>query len=145
MNQMGIHEKTLTAFTLEPIDVGGLKIYPASMAHLLAMRKYAPNFEGQMDEEQVLAAIVIFATPEAEAHHLLNMSSEEWRELTESLSGRVMIAHLPLYMEAISRQMRLAFESAIQAKGGDKKKAGSAGGSKSLNVLPRNTDGRKKK
>ena len=66
MNQMGIHEKTLTAFTLEPIDVGGLKIYPASMAHLLAMRKYAPNLEGQMDEEQGLAAIVIFATPEAE-------------------------------------------------------------------------------
>ena len=102
MNQMGIHEKTLTAFTLEPIDVGGLKIYPSSMAHLLAMLKYAPYFEGKMDEEQVLAAIVIFATPEAEAHHLLRMSSEEWRELTESLSGRVMIAHLPLYMEAIS-------------------------------------------
>ena len=145
MNKMGIHQKTLTAFALEPIDVGGLKIYPATMAHIMAMRKYAPDFEGKMDEEQVVAAIVIFATPEADAPGLLSMPQSEWSKLTALIAGQIMIARLPLYIEAISRQMGLAFESAIAAKGADKKKVGSAGGSKSTNPPPQNMAGQKKK
>lgn len=144
--QLGIHDKTLRAFTARPIRVGDLDIQPASMAHIMALRLVCPGFEeDKFLPEEMLSAIVVFSTPPAQASELLSLSDQEWEARRRAIAGSVMLADLGAYGQAIQRQIADALAPAIPAKGGSsKKKAPSAGGSRSMSAPPRNTARRRR-
>lgn len=146
-SQLGIHDKTLRAFTARPIRVGDLDIHPASMAHIMALRLVCPGFEeDKLLPEEMLSAIVVFSTPPAQASELLSLSDQDWEARRRAIAGSVMLADLGAYGQAIQRQIADALAPAIPAKGGGagKKKAPSAGGSRSMNAPSRNTARRRR-
>lgn len=142
--KLGIHEPTLKAFTLQPIRVGELDIYPAAMGHFIALRRFCPDFDTRpMTGMETVRAVAVFSTPSGkELESLMNISDAEFAAIEQRVAARMLVKDSQALTDAIRYQVECAVAPAIKTKG-DKKKADSGGGSKSLSGRSQNTAGRK--
>ena len=142
--KLGIHEPTLKAFTLQPIRVGELDIYPAAMGHFIALRRFCPDFDTRsLTGMEIVRAVAVFSTPSGkELKSLMSISDAEFAVLEQGVASIMLVKDAQALSDAIRYQIECAVAPAIKTKG-DKKKAASAGGSKSMSGHSRNTAGQK--
>ncbi len=146
MERFGIHDETLAAFTAQPIAVGELLIQPVTLAHLMAMRRVAPNFEsGELNQDEMLGAIVVFTTSPEDSAALVSLTDSEWEQRRIQVAGKAMLVDMPRIADAIRAQMNGGQAPALKVESkSEKKTAASAGGSKPTSAASPSTAGRKR-